>query len=359
MINSISNKNHEKVTLPMNYNFVQNKNILITGGTGSLGRELVKEVIKHNPKVVRVFDVDETEQFDFQHELRGYEGNVRFLLGDVRDKDRLARAMENVDIVFHTAALKHVMACEYNPFEAVKTNIIGMQNVIDVAIDNNVGNIIFTSSDKAVNPSNTMGATKLLAEKLSTAANFYKGDRDCVFSSVRFGNVMGSRGSVIPLFKNQIKAGGPVTITDPTMTRFMMSMSQAVGLVLSSVEMAQGGEVFIFKMPTVNISDLADVLIDSLAPRHGYKPADIGVEIIGTKPGEKMYEELMTEDEAARSLERDDMFIILPEIEDELTRIDKSAYDATPIRSKNYISKDTMPMTKDEIRMILKNDGLI
>ena len=343
----------------MNYNFLQNKNILITGGTGSLGRELVLEVIKHNPKVVRVFDVDETEQFEFQHELKGHESTVRFLLGDVRDKERLARAMEDIDIVFHTAALKHVMACEYNPFEAVKTNILGMQNVIDVAIDNNVGKIIFTSSDKAVNPSNTMGATKLLAEKLTTAANFYKGDRDCVFTSVRFGNVMGSRGSVIPLFKRQIKAGGPVTITDPTMTRFMMSMSQAVELVLASVEMAQGGEVFIFKMPTVNISDLAEVLIEGLAPKYDYRPNDINIDIIGTKPGEKMYEELMTEDEAARSLEREDMFIILPEIEDGLTKIDKFAYDATPIFSKDYVSKDAVPITKDEIRAILKNDGIL
>lgn len=343
----------------MNYDFLQNKNILITGGTGSLGRELVREVIKHNPKVIRVFDVDETEQFDFQHELKGYEDTVRFLLGDVRDKERLARAMENVNIVFHTAALKHVMACEYNPFEAVKTNILGMQNVIDVAIDNNVGKIIFTSSDKAVNPSNTMGATKLLAEKLTTSANFYKGNRDCVFSSVRFGNVMGSRGSVIPLFKQQIKAGGPVTITDPTMTRFMMSMSQAVELVLASVEMAQGGEVFIFKMPTVNISNLAEVLIEGLALRYSHKPDDIDVEIVGTKPGEKMYEELMTEDEAVRSLERDDMFIILPEIEDRLTKIDKSAYNATPIRSKDYVSKDAVPITKDEIRAILKKDGIL
>ena len=343
----------------MNYDFLQNKNILITGGTGSLGRELVREILKHNPKVVRVFDVDETEQFEFHHELKEHEDNVRFLLGDVRDRERLIRAAEDVDITFHTAALKHVMACEYNPFEAVKTNILGMQNVIDVAIDNNVSKIIFTSSDKAVNPSNTMGATKLLAEKLVTSANFYKGDRDCVFSSVRFGNVMGSRGSVIPLFKQQIKAGGPLTITDPTMTRFMMSMSQAVELVLKSIDMAQGGEVFIFKMPTVNISDLAEVLIEGVAPRYDYKVSDVGVDIIGSKPGEKMYEELMTEDEAVRSLERDDMFIILPEIEDELTKIDKSAYNATPIRSKDYVSKDAMPITKDEIRAILKNDGII
>lgn len=343
----------------MRHDFISNKKILITGGTGSLGRELVLNILQHNPKVIRIFDVDETEQFDFQHELKGHEKTVRFLLGDVRDKERLNRATEDIDIIFHTAALKHVMSCEYNPFEAVKTNIIGMQNVIDAALNNNVGKVIFTSSDKAVNPSNTMGTTKLLAEKLMTAANYYKGARDCVFSSVRFGNVMGSRGSVIPLFRRQIKAGGPVTITDPTMTRFMMSMSQAVELVFRSAEVSQGGEVFIFKMPTVNISDLAEVLIDELAPRYGHQPEDINVDTIGIKPGEKMYEELMTEDEAIRSLERDDMFIILPQIEDELTKIDVSTYDAVPIRSKDYVSNDVVPITKDELKTFLKKDGII
>lgn len=343
----------------MKYNFLQNKNILITGGTGSLGRELVHKILKYNPKVIRIFDVDETEQFNFQQELKEHEDVIRYLLGDVRDPERLHRATEGIDIIFHTAALKHVMACEYNPFEAVKTNVLGMQNVIEAAINNNVGKIIFTSSDKAVNPSNTMGTTKLLAEKLMTSANFYKGACDCVFSSVRFGNVMGSRGSVIPLFRKQIEAGGPVTITDPTMTRFMMSMSQAVELVFRSAEMSQGGEVFIFKMPTVNISDLAEVLIAELAPRYGHRAEDIKLEIIGTKPGEKIYEELMTEDEAFRSLERDDMFIILPQIEDELTKIDVSVYNAVPIKSKDYVSKDVIPITKDEIRTILINDGII
>ena len=337
-----------------------NKKILVTGGTGSLGKELVRHLLKNEqPETVRIFDVDETEQFEFQHELKGYEDTVRFLLGDVRDKERLARAVEDIEIIFHTAALKHVMACEYNPFEAVKTNILGMQNVIDVAIDNNVSKVIFTSSDKAVNPSNTMGATKLLAEKLVTSANYFKGKRDCVFSSVRFGNVMGSRGSVIPLFEQQIKYGGPVTITDPTMTRFMMSMSQAVKLVLRSVDMAQGGEVFIFKMPTVIISNLAEVLIEGLAPRYGHKPEDINMEIIGAKPGEKMYEELMTDDEAARSLERDDMFIIIPEIKAELLNISDFMYDATSIKSKDYVSKDVVSLTKDEIRTILKKEGII
>lgn len=343
----------------MTYNFLKNKKILITGGTGSLGRELVRKILQYNPKVIRIFDVDETEQFELQHDLKEYEGIIRYLLGDVRDRERLNRATEGIDVIFHTAALKHVMACEYNPFEAVKTNVLGMQNVIEAAINNNVGKIIFTSSDKAVNPSNTMGTTKLLAEKLMTSANYYKGARDCVFSSVRFGNVMGSRGSVIPLFRKQIKAGGPVTITDPTMTRFMMSMSQAVELVFISAEISQGGEVFIFKMPTLNISDLAEVLITELAPRFGHRPEDIKVEIIGTKPGEKMYEELMTEDEAFRSLERNDMFIILPQIEDELTKIDVSAYGAVPITSKDYVSKDAVPITKNDIKTILIKDGII
>jgi len=343
----------------MIHNFLTNKKILVTGGTGSLGRELVRKILQHNPKVIRIFDVDETEQFDLQYELKEYDSIVRYLLGDVRDMERLNRAAEDIDIIFHTAALKHVMACEYNPFEAVKTNVLGMQNVIEAAINNNVGKIIFTSSDKAVNPSNTMGTTKLLAEKLMTSANYYKGARDCVFSSVRFGNVMGSRGSVIPLFRKQIEAGGHVTITDPTMTRFMMSMSQAVELVFKSAEISQGGEVFIFKMPAINISDLAEVLITELAPRYGHRTEDIKVEIIGTKPGEKMYEELMTEDEAFRSFERNDMFIILPQIEDELTKIDVSAYGAVPIKSKDYVSKDAVPITKDEIKTILIKDGII
>ncbi len=342
----------------MNYDFLRNKKILITGGTGSLGRELVRKVLQYNPEVVRIFDVDETEQFDLQHELKEHKDRIRFLLGDVRDKERLKRATENIDIIFHTAALKHVEACEYNPFEAVKTNILGMQNVIDVAIDNNVSKTIFTSSDKAVNPSNTMGATKLLAEKLMTSANYYKGARNCIFFSVRFGNVMGSRGSVIPLFKQQIKSGGPVTITDPTMTRFMMSMSQAIDLVFKSTEIAQGGEVFIFKMPVVNISDLAGVLIEEMAPKYGYGHDDIRLEIIGTKPGEKMYEELMTEDEAARSLEREDMYIIIPEIKENSNFIE-SAYRATPIRTKDYVSKDAIPIKRHQIKTILLNDGII
>ena len=339
--------------------YLKNKNILITGGTGSLGYALVKEILKHNPRVLRILDVDETKQFELQQELKDHDDKMRYLLGDIRDRDRLIRAMENVDIVFHTAALKHVMSCEYNPFEAVKTNVLGMQNLIDAAIRNNVDKIVFTSSDKAVNPSNTMGATKLLAERLMAAANYYKGDRRCTFTSVRFGNVMGSRGSVIPLFREQIKSGGPVTVTDTQMTRFMMSMSQAVELVLRSMALARGGELFIFKMPTVNIKDLAEVLIEELAPLYGLNPNDIPIQIVGIKPGEKMYEELMTDDEALRSFERDDMFIIAPMIFDNESLYQSSSYNAVPIKSREYISRDVPAISKDEIRSILKKEGLL
>ena len=343
-----------------NMSLFSKKKILVTGGTGSLGKELVRHLLMDtDSEIVRIYDVDETDQFELQQELKDHGHACRYFLGDVRDKERLNRAAEEVDIIFHTAALKHVMACEYNPFEAIKTNVLGMQNVIDVSINNNVKKIIFTSSDKAVNPSNTMGATKLLAERLVTSANCYKGPRDCVFSSVRFGNVMGSRGSVIPLFMRQIKYGGPITITDPTMTRFMMSMSQAVELVFRSAEMAVGGEVFIFKMPTVNILDLAEVLIEELAPKYNHNPDDIAIDIIGPKPGEKMYEELMTEDEANRSLERDDMYIILPVIREGLPDFDESMYDASSVHSNDYISKFAIPISKKEIKAILLKDNII
>ena len=339
-------------------NIFKNKKILITGGTGSIGQEILCEILKHEPTVVRILDIDETKQFELQQEYKNYE-NVRFLLGDIRDKERLSRAIEDIDIVFHTAALKHVMGCEYNPFEAVKTNVIGIQNLIDVAMDEEVEKVIFTSSDKAVNPTNVMGATKLLAERLITSANYYKGARKTIFSSVRFGNVLGSRGSVIPLFKKQIRKGGPVTITDKKMTRFIMSMRDAINLLFKATEIAQRGEIFVFKMDAIKITDLAEVMVEELAQKYGYTPDEIKIAIIGNKPGEKLYEELMTEDEARRALETKDMFIVLPVMK-ELSDIDKSYYPLTSqAENKAYTSKDTEHLAKEEIKEILYRENLL
>ena len=339
-------------------NIFKNKKILITGGTGSVGQEIVRKISKYEPAVVRILDVDETKQFELQQEYKDYE-NIRFLLGDIRDKERLSRAIEDIDIIFHTAALKHVLACEYNPFEAVKTNVLGIQNLIDVALDEEVEEVIFTSSDKAVNPTNVMGATKLLAERLITSANYYKGARKTIFSSVRFGNVLGSRGSVIPLFEKQIEKGRLVTITNNKMTRFIMSMREAINLLFKATELAQGGEIFVFKMKALKITDLAEVMIEELAPKYGFSPNEIKMEIIGNKPGEKLYEELMTEDEARRALESEEMFIVLSEIK-ELSHIDKSCYPSTfPAEIKAYISNDVKHLIKEEIKEILYKENLI
>lgn len=336
----------------------KNKKILITGGTGSIGQEILRENLKHEPAVVRIIDLDETKQFELQEGYKDYD-NIRFLLGDIRDKERLYHATEGIDIVFHTAALKHVLACEYNPFEAVKTNVIGIQNLIDVSMGEEIEKVIFTSSDKAVNPANVMGATKLLAERLITSANYYKGARKTIFSSVRFGNVLGSRGSVIPLFKKQIEKGGPVTITNNEMTRFIMPMHDAINLLFKATELAQGGEIFIFKMDAIKITDLAEVMVEELAPKYGYSPNEIKMEMIGTKPGEKLYEELMTEDEARRALETEDMFIVLPEME-ELSHIDKSTYLSTSqAEVKAYASNDTKYLAKEEIKELLYQENLL
>jgi len=337
--------------------FFKNKNVLVTGGAGSVGQELVQEILKHYPKVVRVLDIDESRQFEFQQRLKGFK-NVRFLLGDVRDEGRLRYAVEGIDILFHAAALKHVESCEYNPFEAVKTNVVGTQNVIDVAIEEGVGKVIFTSSDKAVNPTNVMGATKLLCERLITAANYYKGARKIVFSSVRFGNVIGSRGSVTPLFKEQIQAGGPLTVTNPNMTRFVMLMSRALELLFKATEMAQGGEVFIFKMPAVKVSDLAKTMVESIAPRCGHPPENIKIKVTGSKPGEKMYEELMTEDESKRALETKEMFIVLPEMKELSSK--KFRYPGARLAmSRNYRSNDAELLTKEEIKSMLLKGRLL
>ena len=329
-------------------NIFKDKKIMVTGGTGSIGSEIVRRVLKYNPNVVRILSRDESKQFELEQEIGDLE-NVRFLIGDVRDKDRLNRAFEDIDIVFHAAAMKHVPACEYNPFEAVKTNVMGTQNVIDAALDNDVEKVIAISTDKAASPINTMGATKLLAEKLIIDANFYKGNRKTVYSCVRFGNVMASRGSVIPLFEKQIQNGGPVTVTDPEMTRFMMTIPQAVDLVFKATKKAHGGEIFIFKMPVVKLGDLAKYMIEHFAPMYGRKPELIEINTIGVRNGEKMYEHLMNEEEAQYAYETKDMYIVLPQSTFHSYFLD----GGTKAEQKRYASDDAKVLGVNEIKNLL------
>jgi FlaA1/EpsC-like NDP-sugar epimerase len=342
------------------------KKVLVTGGTGSIGQAIVFEILKCHPKVVRILDIDETREFEMKQQLLDY-SNIRFLLGSVRDKERLSRAMENVDIVFHLASLKHVLACEYNPFEAVKTNVVGTQNLIDTALEEeNVDKVIFTSSDKAANPCNVMGATKLLAERLITAANYYKGWRKTVFCSVRFGNVLGSRGSILPLFKDQIRNGGPITLTDERMTRFVMPMSQTSRLLFKAAEMAQGGEIFVSKMKSARTVDLAQAIIEELC---GRKADSIAIKMIGRQPGEKLFEEIMTLGEAEHALETEEMFIVLPEMAEEMilefpeiaknSRAQKLRYpNARRAKLRGCRSDDVKVLSKNEIRDILRKESL-
>jgi FlaA1/EpsC-like NDP-sugar epimerase len=333
----------------------KNKTILVTGGTGSLGKALVKEVLKQRPKVVRVLDIDETELFDFEHELEAEmpiiikQDKVRFLVGDVKDKERVIKAVEHVDIIFHLAGLKHVESCEYNPFEAVKTNVLGTQNVIDAALVNNVSKVIFTSSDKAAYPNNMMGATKLMAERLITSANYYKGKRKTIFASVRFGNIIGSRGSVIPLWLKQLQDNQPLTVTDPEMTRFMMTKKQAISLIFRCAEMAKGGETFILKMPVIKIGDLADVLQDATCSNSKTK-------IIGMKAGETFYEELMTEEEASRAKATKEMFVVPPMMAG--TNLMKKWSWEQKVKC-DYHSHAAKPISKKQIRQMLVEEGIL
>jgi FlaA1/EpsC-like NDP-sugar epimerase len=338
-------------------NFYEGKTILVTGGAGSIGGEIVRKALMFNPEAARVLDSNETGLFDLELELQSEK--IRPFVGDVKDKERLKRAIEDVDIVFHAAALKHVPLCEYNPFEAVKTNVIGTQNLIDVAIDEEVEKFITISTDKAVNPVNVMGATKLLAERLTVSANFYKGERKTAFSCVRFGNVLDTRGSVSPLFRKQIKNGGPLTITDLNMTRFMMSIPKAVELVLKSAEMAKGGEIFIFKMPSLRIGDLAETMIRELAPDYGYDPNEIKIKTLEKRAGEKLYEELMREEEAENAYEDDEMFVVLPQTFDITGKLSYNLPDNfKKTEKREYSSKNVKLLTKEEdIKNLLFESG--
>lgn len=280
---------------------IRGKTVLITGGTGSFGTRFTETLLaEYEPASVRVYSRDELKQSQMQRKFAD-DDRLRYMIGDVRDQPRLSRACRGVDVIIHAAALKQVPACEYNPFEAVQTNVVGAENVVSAAIDNDVPHTIALSSDKAVNPVNLYGATKLCAEKIIAQGNAYSANSVARFACVRYGNVVGSRGSVIPLFKAQA-FNGVLTITDERMTRFWITLDQAVAFVIESLSRMQGGEVFVPKIPSMRVVDIAD----ALAP-------DAEHRIIGIRPGEKLHEVLVTEDEARHALETDDSFVIVPE----------------------------------------------
>lgn len=284
---------------------LDNKTILITGGTGSFGKSFTRYVLKHyQPKKIIIYSRDEYKQFVMQNELKEYNSVMRYFIGDVRDKDRLKRAFEGVDYVIHAAALKQVPACEYNPNEAIRTNINGAQNVIDAALDTNVKKVIALSTDKAVNPVNLYGGTKLVSDKLFVAANAYSGTKDICFAIVRYGNVAGSRGSIIPLFHNIIKNGGTeLPITDMRMTRFWISLTEGVELVIKALKEAKGGETFISKIPSFHVPDLAEAMLP------GCKIKEIGI-----RPGEKLHEIMVTTEDSFNTYEYDKHYIVYPQM---------------------------------------------
>lgn len=335
--------------------FYRGKTILVTGGVGSIGNYLVREILKYEPHSIRIFDNNESGLFDLDQELQSRK--IRLLVGDIRDKDRLVMAMEGVEVVFHAAALKHVPLCEFNPFDAVKTNVIGTQNVLDAAYAQRVRKVITVSTDKAVNPSNVMGATKLLAERLTISANSYRGHKRTVFSCVRFGNVLNSRGSVVPLFEKQIQSGGPITVTHPDMRRFFMDIPSAADLILKAGMHSEGGEIFILKMPAIRIMDLADVMRVVLAPQYGFDPEDISIRVIGMRNGEKIDEELMILDETTCAHENDDMYLVVPKTlpyRDYLPS-EQMPIGFQPATANSFSSENARLLTKKEIISLLQS----
>ena len=318
----------------------KNQVVLVTGGTGSFGKQFVETMLQeYQPAKLIVFSRDELKQ----HEMRvsGFDRpNLRYFIGDVRDQKRLERAMHGVDIVVHAAALKQVPACEYNPMEAIKTNILGSSNVIESALEAGVKKVMALSTDKAVNPVNLYGATKLAAEKLFVQSNAYAAGTSTRFSCVRYGNVVGSRGSVIPIFIKQ-RTNGKLTITDARMTRFWLTLEHGVRFVIRCIEQMQGGEVFVPKIPSTHIVDLAKVI----APQ-------AELEVIGIRPGEKLHEVLINEDEARSTLEREDMYVVTPTAP--LWQRDLH-YEGKALPEGFRFASDTNPhwLTVEEIRQIV------
>ena len=329
---------------------LENKKILITGGTGSLGRALTKRLLAEKVDVIRIFSRNENKQVTMQSEFN--DDRLRFLIGDVRDLPRLERALEGIDIVFHAAALKHVPVIEYNPFEAIKTNVQGSQNLVEACLKNDVGFTLAIGTDKAVSPFNTYGATKLLMERLFVSANYYKGEHKTKFACVRYGNVLGSRGSIIPKFIEQILSGNKVTVTDPNMTRFNITMDQALDLIFRVIKNAVGGDVHIPKLNAYKVGDIKDVLLDLMNSK-------IEEERIPVRIGEKHHEILINEHEIRNTYENQDNDYVI--YENQLTKDHSKNIPNSKetTLTAEYSSDKVKLVSKKELKEVIIKQNLI
>lgn len=324
------------------------KTVLITGGTGSLGQALTKRLLETNVEKIRIFSRGELKQIQMESQFK--DERLRFLIGDIRDKDRLSRALEGIDIVIHTAALKHVPKAEYNPFEVVKTNVNGSQNLIDACLDNNVKIVLAIGTDKAVAPHNTYGATKLLMERLFIAADYWKGNPNVHFTCVRYGNVLGSSGSLVPIIAEQIKNGNKVTITDESMTRLHITMSQALDLVFRALEKSVGGEVFVPKLKAYKVGDIKDAILDLMGSKNE-------VEHIAVRAGEKYHESLISIDEIRNTYDFEEDYIIVENKERYEKRSGRILKKINLI--EEYSSDKTELLTQKELKEILTKENLV
>jgi FlaA1/EpsC-like NDP-sugar epimerase len=338
---------------------LRGKRVMVTGACGTVGQQLVRQLIQ-DFEIAALIGLDNNEsELMFLEERHLAHPDARFILCDIRDLSSLLRETRKVDILFHAAAYKHVYICERSPLEAIQTNVLGVQNVIQAATENGIERLVFASSDKAVNPTNVMGTSKLMGERLITAAALHPDHSGAVFLSTRFGNVLGSRGSVIPIFRDQIRRGGPVTLSHPGMTRFIMSLSQAVQLVIESIALGQPGDVLITKMPAIRISDLAEVMVREFAIRCGRNPDDIEIRVSGQRPGEKLYEELMNEEETRRSYELADYYVVRPALA--RSNGDLAPYDGhkpMPV-DQPYNTANVSPLSQQELAQFLHAHGLL
>ncbi len=345
--------------------FFEDKLVLVTGGTGTIGSEIVNQLLRYNPKTIRILSNSENELWESRLRFKDQSHKLRFLLGDIRDYERIKKAANNIDYIFNAAAIKHVPISEYNPMEAINVNILGLENIIDAAFSCSVKKLIHISTDKAVNPTTTMGATKMLGERLCVSRELTKGTNKTNISCVRFGNVLGSRGSIIPLIKNQIKNENFVTLTEENMRRFFLSIPQAIELVIKSAVTTKGGEICVLKMPVVKIKDMIEVVIEEYSEKVGKDPNSIKIKIVGPRPGEKIDEELISPIEYSSCYETEDMFIIYPyhlmdfgyDTYDEII-----PYAGTKVSEKDqfqYSTKNVPPLSKDELRAFLKELNLI